>query len=268
MRVLVFVLLALFAVACGGQSPPPATPTGPAASSEAPGLPKKLDKPRMTVEYVVIHKKWVEKTMTPSPNEVSAWFEAEGKTTVAPRREQLAFKSKKSADAALARVKKSEKAEPEIADAQADGALDAAFDKLGMGDAVVVESGKMFFVLRKARPSDEAIEKAFKKAKSGDAAQKLAAALLQSLQRSDTDARAAIASVVGEILGERAVADPDRPAPTVIDDDRMRHARLQPKAKDTIAAMLKSAKAGETVKEPIVEGDTTTVARALPPTDH
>jgi hypothetical protein len=54
----------------------------------------------------------------------------------------------------------------------------------------------------------------------------------------------------------------------VVDDDRLRHARLQPKAKETVAAMLKTAKAGETVKEPIIEGGIITIARAAPPADR
>jgi hypothetical protein len=269
MRTLLVVLFAFafVLVGCGGQAPPPATPAGPAAGTESPGLPKALGKPRMTVEYAVVHQRWVEKTMTPNASDVSAWYETpEGKGAVRPERREATFKTKKEADAALARAKKGEVASEETAFASA---ADATFEKLAPGDAAIVNvSSTQFVVVAKARPSDAAIEKAYKKAKALETTQKLAVALLSGLQKPEADARAVIASVVGEILGEKAVADPDRPQPVVVDDDRLRHARLSPKAKDTVATMLKTAKAGETVKEPIVDGGIWTVARALPPSDH
>lgn len=262
------VLVALLLVACGGQAPPPATPAGPAGSSDgSPALPKALGKPRITVEYVVVHQKWVEKTMTPNAGDVSAWYETpDGKAAVRPERREMTFKTKKDAEAALARAKKGEWTTD-------DGAFntnaDATFDKLAPGDAMIVTvSPSQLVVVAKSRASDAAIEKAFKKAKAPETTLKLTAALLTGLSKQDADARAIIASVVGEILGEKAVADPDRPVPVVIDDDRLRHARLQPKAKEAVSAMLKTAKAGETVKEPVVDGVVTTIARAMPPTDH
>jgi hypothetical protein len=264
MKHLVLLLGALLLVACGGQAPPPATP---ARAPESAAVPKALGKPRMTVEYVVVHTKWVEKTMTPSPNDVSAWYEtADGKAVVAPQRRDLIFTTKKKAEAALARVKKGELPETEVIGLGTNPTIDAAYEKLAIGDAVLVELGpKSFQILKKDRPTDEAIEKAYKKAKAAELAQKLAASLLARLQKAEADARSTIAEVVEEILGERAVADPDRPVPVVVDDDRISHARLQPKAKDAVSEMLKSAKAGETVKEPILEGDSTTIARAVPP---
>ena len=267
MKQLFVLFLALALVACGGgQTPTPQTPGGPPLGTEGPALPKALGKPRMTVEYVVIHQKWVEKTMTPNANEMAAWYEsADGKAAVRPEREEMTFGTKKEADAALARAKKGEHV---MDDAPMQNAADAAYDKLAPGDAAIVTVGKNFLVVTKRRPSEGAIEKAFKKAKAAEATQKLAAALLSGLQKPDADARALIASNVGEILGEKAVADPDRPQPVVIDDDRLRHARLQPKAKETVAGMLQTAKAGETVKEPIVEAGVTTIARAMPPTDR
>jgi hypothetical protein len=267
MRSFFVLLVAILLVACGGgPTPAPATPANAGASSEGPALPKALGKPRVTVEYIVIHTKWVEKTMTPNANELAAWAEsADGKAAVRPEREEMTFSNKKEADAALARAKKGEHV---MDDAPPEPAADATYEKLAPGDAAVVTVGKKLVVVSKRRPSEAAIEKAFKKAKAVDATQKLAAALLSGLQKPEADARAVIASNVGEILGEKAVADPDRPAPVVIDDDRLRHARLSPKAKDTVADMLKTAKAGETMKEPIVEAGVTTIARAMPPTDR
>ena len=65
MKALLLSLLALVLVACGGQAAnPPATPASN-PNGEGRELPKALGKPRVTVEYVVIHQRWVEKTMTP-----------------------------------------------------------------------------------------------------------------------------------------------------------------------------------------------------------
>jgi hypothetical protein len=266
MKELVVSLIAILLVACGGQTPPPATPAG-AAATESPALPKALGKPRMTVEYVVIHQRWVEKTLTPTPGDVSAWYETpDGKTAVRPDRRETTVKTKKDADLALARAKKGEYPSE---DGAFNAAADATFDKLALGDAAIVTvSPAQLVVVAKARPSDAAIEKAYKKAKAAETTQRLATALLVALSKHDADARAVIASIVGEILGEKAVADPDRPVPVVVDDDRLRHTRLQPKAKETIAAMLKTAKAGETVKEPVVDGGVTTIARAVPPSER
>lgn len=267
MKQLFALVVALVLVACGGQTPAPQTPAGPSTANEGGALPKAQGKPRMTVEYVVIHQKWVEKTMTPNASDVSAWYETpEGKAAVRPERREMTAKNKKDADAALARAKKGEYAWEEVA---FNAAADATFEKLAMGDAAIVTvSPTQHVVVVKTRPSDAAIEKAYKKAKAPEATQKLAAAVLSGLQKPDADARAVIASNVGELLGEKAVADPDRPVPVTVDHDRLRHGRLLPKAKDAVAGMLETAKAGETVKEPIVEGGTTTIARAVPPSDH
>lgn len=266
MKHYVLPFFALLLVACGGRTPPPATPTAPPASEGA-ASPKAPAKARMAVEYVVIHTKWVERTMTPNPADVSAWYESpDGKTAVRPERREMTFKTKKEADAALARAKKGELGAD---DGAFNSLADATFEKLAPGDATVVTvSPAQHIVVAKTRPSETAIEKAYKKAKAPETAQKLAAALLAGLAKPEADARAVIASVVGEILGEKAVADPDRPVPAVADEDRLRHARLQPRAKEALDGMLKAAKPGETVKEPIVEGATTTVARALPPADR
>lgn len=262
------LLLALLVVACGGgaQNGPPKAPATPSQNDGA-ALPKSLGKPRMTVEYVVIHQRWVEKTMTPNANDVSAWYETpEGKAAVRPERRETTAKTKKDAEATLARAKNGEYAWEEVA---FNAAADPAFEKLAPGDATIVTvSPTQHVVLVKTRPSDTAIEKAYRKAKAQEATQKLAAALLSGLQKPDADARAIIASTVGDVLGERAVADPDRPVPVVVDADRLRHGRLLPKAKDAVAGMLETAKAGETVKAPIVEGGVTTIARAVPPADR
>jgi hypothetical protein len=266
MKQLLLALVAVLLVGCGGRAPPPASPAGAAAANESP-LPKGPGKPRMTVEYVVIHQKWVEKTLTPSSSDVSAWYETpDGKASVRPERRETTVKTKKDADAAIARAKKGEYPSE---DGAFNTAADATFEKLALGDvAIVTVSPTQLVVVAKTRPSDATIEKAYKKAKATETTQKLAAALLGALAMRDADARAVIASIVGEILGEKAVADPDRPVPVVVDDDRLRHTRLQPKAKETVAGMLKSAKAGETVKEPIVEGGVTTIARAVSPTER
>lgn len=268
LRALVPLLLTSVLVACGGQAPPPATPAGPPSSSEPPALPKSLGKPRMTVEYVVVHTKWVEKTMTPNGSDVSAWYETpEGKAAVRPERREMQAKSRKDAEVALARAKKGEYGAGD--EAAFSSAADATFDKLAPGDAAIVNvSPAQFVVVAKARPTDMAIEKAYKKAKAPELTQRLGASLLTGLAKQDADARAVIASVVSELLGEKAVADPDRPVPVVVDGDRLRHARLQPKAKEAVGGMLETAKAGETVKEPVVDGATITIARALPPSDH
>ncbi len=224
----------------------------------------------MMVEYVLVHQRWVERNLPTAPADVAAWYETpEGRTAVPARKCIAPFESKKAASAALARAKNMEPCEA-IGRGGLDltGALrksDAALDALAPGDAALVEDGKLFVVVAKTRPTDEALERAYRKAKAPEAARRLADAVLERVKKPETDARAAIADAVTEVLGERAVADPSRPAPVVVDDERLRVARLPPEAKKALEKLLKESRTGDVVPAPIVEGADLVVARAVAP---
>src|SRR5688572_11929474 len=102
----ILTLLAVVLAGCGGNGalPPPAAP----ARHEPHPMPRE-EKPRVTIEYLVIHTKWVERTMTPAAADVSAWWETpEGRAAVPVMKRGLAFSGRKNADAAVARLKKGE----------------------------------------------------------------------------------------------------------------------------------------------------------------
>jgi len=229
-------LILVFLIACGGnaQNTPPAVPVSPVPAQ------KHDDRPRVEVEYVVVHKKWVERAMTPPASDVTAWYETpDGRAAVPDVVEKKSYPTKKAASDAA------KKSDPDV--------------------SVVENDDHTFAVVKKVRPSDDAIERAYKKAKSEGAMKKLADAILARWKKGETDARKAMADTVGEILGESAVADPDRPSPVLVDEPRFRTARVPASAKTAIEKMLKEGKAGDIVSAPIVEADAAIIARAVAP---
>lgn len=269
MRALVLGV-ACAAVACGGAAaggePPPAAPraTHEASPSREPA------KPSAMIEYVVVHQRWVEKNLPAPPADVAAWYETpEGRAAVAPGTCVAPFDAKKAASAALARAKKKESCEA-IGRGGTDvlGSLpkaDAALAALADGDAALVEDGGLFVVVAKTRPTDEALERGYRKAKAPEAVQRLGSDLLERLRKPEADARAAIADAVAAVLGERAVADPSRPAPVVVDAPRLHVARMPADAKAALETMARSARPGDVVPAPIVSGTEMVLARAVAP---
>lgn len=224
----------------------------------------------MMVEYVLVHQRWVERNLPTAPADVAAWYETpEGRAAVPARKCIAPFESKNAAAAGLARLKKKEPCDAVLRDGtNVLGGLpksDAALEKLADGDAALVEEGGLFVVVGKTRPTDEALERAYRRAKAPEAARRLVEAVLERVKKPETDARAAIADAVTEVLGERAVADPSRPAPVVVDDERLRVARLPPEARKALEKLLKESRAGDVVPAPIVDGADLVVARAVAP---
>lgn len=159
MKQRVVVIVALLFVACGGQAPGPVAPATPPAH-DGPALPKALGKPRITVEYVVIHQRWVENTMTPDARDVGAWYETpEGKAAVPARRRSIDFVAKKKAETALVRLKKGDAFEKvaetaDVVSTKDDTKIDTAYEKLALGETVLVEVSPGYVViLKKDRPT-------------------------------------------------------------------------------------------------------------------
>lgn len=262
--------LACATIACGGGAAVEPAPATPRTTHEAPPPPREPAKPRMMVEYVVVHARWVEKNVPAPPADVGAWYETpEGRAAVPPHKCIAPFDSKKKASAALARLKKKEACDAVLRDAtNVLGELpktDAAVAALADGDAALVEEKGLFVVVGKTRPTDEALERAYRKAKAPEAAQKLASEILERMKRPEVDVREAIADAVTAVLGDRAVADPSRPSPVVVDEERLRIARVPPEAKKALERMLKDGHAGDVLPAPVADGGDFVVARSVAP---
>lgn len=269
MRTLALSLLACASIACGGAAnePPPATPRPRAEPSASPREPAR---PRLMVEYVVVHQRWVEKNVPAAPADVAAWYETpEGRAAVPARKCVAPFDAKKTASAALARLKKKEACDAVLTGAtNVVGELpkaDAALATLADGDAALVEDKGMFVVVAKTRPTDEAIERAYRKAKAPEAAQKLGGEILERLKKPDADAREAVADAAGAVLGERAVADPGRPSPVVVDEERLRIARVPAEGKKALEKLLREGRSGDVLPAPVADGTDLVLARAVAP---
>lgn len=286
-------LAAALLTACGGGVAPAASPApdlGPAAATAPEG-------PPLAIEYVVVRRRWVE-ALVPAPSDaVKAWSEAPENAAAAtgPLRQLLVkvaggekapgLAAKKKAEALAARAAKGEdfaalaRQHSEDAATRDDGGelaperLDAlappvraAFEALAPGQtsAEPVRSSEGFYVLRKERASEERVEAAYRKAKAPELARRLGEELLARLG-ADADARPAIAEAVEAVLGERGVNDVDRPRAHVVDRERVAEVRLSAAAKAALETFARSARAGDRLPSPAVDGDTILVARARAP---
>jgi hypothetical protein len=256
----VFVLLA----ACGSApKAPPARPEPVVAAAPVPLL----------VEYVVIHRRWVERLMP--VNDLAEWSETNG-TAIAGFR-HIIVKAKPVAQSIVDRLAKGEEFGKlarqlsedqeskenggETAPEKVEPAVREAWAALALGQTKLVATSAGFHVVLKERPSEERLERAYRKAKAPEAAKKLADELLARLKKNGP-ARAAIAEAVEASLGERAASDADRPIASNVDTDHVSHVRLPAAAKAALETFARSAHAGEVLPSPAVDGDTLLVARA------
>lgn len=280
--------LALLA-GCGGAAPPASSPARAATPAET--TPETTP---LVVEYVVIHRRWVERLLPVAPAELKTWSEAPENAAatngsfqhilvkVPGGEKDPGLAAKKKAEGIIARLDKGEdfaKLARQLSDdastrdsggeytreqvKELPPALSAAFAALepGKTTALPVRSRDGFHVVRKGRASDDEIERAYRKAKAPEVAKKLGEDLLARLE-GGTPSRPAIAGAVEAVLGERGVNDADRPKAHVVDRDRLAQVRLTAAAKAALETFARSARPGDQLPSPAVDGDTILVARA------
>jgi hypothetical protein len=266
----------------------------------APSASATPEPPPLLVEYVVIHRRWVEKVLPASSADVKAWSEApENAEAVTGAFRHILIKvpggekdpgaaAKKKAQSLLARLDKGEdfaklaKQASEDQGSKENGGeysadkvkelpepLRAAFAALEPGGTTrdPVRSAEGLHLVHKERASDERIERAYRKAKAPELAKKLGDELLQRM-KGTTPARTAIADVVDAVLGERAANDANRPNASLVDRDRLPQVRLTAAAKAALETFVNSAHPGDALPSPAVDGDTMLVARAVAPGNH
>jgi PPIC-type PPIASE domain len=279
--------------ACGGGAVPP--PAQPPAAHVVPAATAPAEAPPLLVEYVVVHRRWIENLVPAAPADVKAWSEAPENAALlsGPLRHILikvpggekdpGAAAKKKAQTILARLDKGDdftKLAKELSEdsstkdsggelaaaSELDPALKKAFAALEPGKTArePVRSAAGFHVLRKDRASDDQIERAYRKARAPEVAKKLAEELLVRL-KSDAPARAAIAEATLAVLGERGASDANRPSPQSVPRDRVEQIRLSAAAKAAIETFARSAHPGDVLPSPAVDGDTIVVARAIAP---
>ncbi|MCW5832127.1 MAG: hypothetical protein KIS78_06710 [Labilithrix sp.] len=141
----------------------------------------------------------------------------------------------------------------------------AAFEALAPGQtsAEPVRSSEGFYVLRKERASESASRR--RTARRRRPSWRGGSARSSSRLGADADARPAIAEAVEAVLGERGVNDVDRPRAHVVDRERVAEVRLSAAAKAALETFARSARAGDRLPSPAVDGDTILVARARAP---
>jgi predicted small lipoprotein YifL len=279
--------------ACGGSVPaaqPPAAHVAPETSLPPEPAP-------LVIEYVVVHRRWIEKLVPATPAEVKAWSEApENAAAVSGPLRHILVKvpggekdpgltARKKAQAILARLGKGEdfaKVARQASDdaSSKDGGgewaadrlkdlappLVAAFAALKPGETASepVRSPAGFHVLRKDRADDDRVERAYRNAQAPALARKLGDELLVRLKEHGPS-RSAIAEAVAAVLGERGANDADRPNAHVVDRERLAQVRLTAAAKAAIETFARSAHPGDVLPSPAVDGDTLVVARAVAP---
>ncbi|MBX3225600.1 MAG: peptidylprolyl isomerase [Labilithrix sp.] len=279
--------------ACGGGAPPAAAPL-PAVAPVGASAP---EAPPLAIEYVAIRRPWVEQLVPAAPADVKAWSDApENAAAVSGPLRQILVKvpggekdpglaAKKKAQAIAGRIAKGEdfaklarQLSEDSATKDSGGELTpqalealsppvrAAFAALKPGEtsAEPVRSSDGFLVLQKERAPEEALERAYRKAKAPEAARKLGEELL-ARWKNGADSRPAIAEAVEAVLGERGVNDADRPRAHVVDRERLTQVRLTAAAKAALETFARGARAGDVLPSPAADGEIVVVARARAP---
>jgi hypothetical protein len=289
-------LILFSGVGCGGNTQPAQPPT---ATILPPVNGAKPEAPPLTIEYVVLKRRWVEKFVPAPAPEVKTWSELpENAGTLPGSFRHILFKVaadakdadkaaiKKKAQSSLDKIKKGTDDFAKLAKQLSDdpGSKERggeygpdqvekfvepvrnAFNALKPGDLApdVVESKFGFHIIRKDKPTDDQIEKAYRKAKAPEVTKKLADDLLGRL-KDKAPSRPAIADATQAVLGDRAVNDVDRPSSFVIDKEHLNRAHLPAAAKAALETFANGAKPGELMNQPAVDGDVVVVARTLAP---
>jgi hypothetical protein len=293
-RALVVPLLTLMA-ACGGSGEPAKSPTTPARPADAntPVIP--AEQPPLLIEYVVIHRHWVEKLVPVGSAELKAWSDApENAAAVTGAFRQILVKvpggekdpgaaAKTKAEGIVKRLEKGEdfaKLARQLSDdaeskdrggeypdkklADLPAPVGAAFKALEPGKITTapVRSPLGFHVILKERASEDRIERAFRAAKAPELTLKLAEQL-RTRFAANAPSRSAIADAVEAVLGESGVNDADRPNAQNVARARIANVRLPAAAKAALETFARNAHPGEVIPAPAVDGDRTLVARAL-----
>lgn len=277
--------LCLFVAACGGGGAPEAKiVVAPQPSSKPAPLTEPAQKQGTPIEYIAIPLAWVEKYVPTPAADVKAWTEdPKNKGAIKTTLRHVFTRTQKKCESALARIQKGEdfakvaKDASEDPDAQSGGVLGTsassyfeplrnALDALAPGETgkTCVNVGTGFHVVRKDAPSEDETLAAYRKAKAPDVTNKLAVDVLARLRTTDS-ARAAIAAAVEGALGDQAEADPARPAPTLVDHDRLDALHLPPEVKSALEAFMTKAHAGEALDAPLALKHGLAVARAWGP---
>jgi hypothetical protein len=280
-------------LACGGSalSTPPAVARVAPEPSSVPASP-----PPLVVEYVLVHRRWVEKVVPTTAAEVKSWSEApENAEAVPVRLRQIVIKAPKGkADEAAARRKaqalldrigkgedfgklakehpdettSSERSDDEerLLLSKLPEPVRTAYQSLKPAETAkdVVRSDVGFHIVRKERASEESLERAYKKAKAPALTRRLGDELLARMKVIE-ESRRAIAEAVEAVLGERATNDADRPTAAFLDRDRVKQVRIPAAAKAALETFAASAHPGDLFPSPAIDGDTVLVARALSP---
>lgn len=288
------VLLSVALLVGCGSPPQPAQP--PTATILPPVTGAKPEAPPLTIEYVVLRRRWVEKFVPTPAADVKTWSELpENAGTLPGSFRHILFKVaadakeadklaiKKKAQSSLDRIKRgddfvklakqlsedpgSRERGGEYPPDQVEKLVEPvrnAFHGLKPGDLApdVVESKLGFHIIKKEKPTDDQVEKAYRRAKAPEVTKKLADDLLGRL-KDKAPSRPAIADATQAVLGDRAVNDVDRPSSFVIDREHLTRAHLPAAAKAALETFANGAKPGELMNQPAVDGDVVVVARTL-----
>lgn len=252
----------------------------------------------VSIEYAPIAIAWVKKFVPATPYEVKTWSATpEGKAAMKaeirhilvainePRGPRDVAAAKKRAEAVIARLTKGEDAKAVAREASDDdetrdkgGALGTDAEKLpeplktvakqlGPGDLAgdPVRGPRGFHVVLRDPVDDAKLTKAYKKARAGVVARKLADEILARLQ--SADASVAIETVfkdsVAAVLGDAAANDPKRHPSASVSRDGASSADLPPDARESLAVFARKAKPGEVVDSALGTGPVLVVARAV-----
>jgi hypothetical protein len=277
------LLLTLGLVACGGAQPAPVTPIiTPKPIVTAPAAPDPL-----FIEYAVVRTKWVTPYVRAEPSDIKAWaatqnLEPSFRHVLAsvsakdPKKGDAAMK--KRAESWLARLKKGEDWDKVAleSDDPSGGEFKAAyaqnfvepvkdaFAKLKPGETSgIVKSELGYHVIRKAPPSEKLLGDDFKKASTPATTKKLAAEILARLKANPSNTREVIADATSAVLGDDAVADPDRPTFKAVERERVKDLRLSAGAKAGLSTWADGAKPGAFLESPAGDDEMFVVARAV-----
>ncbi|MFO0740646.1 MAG: peptidylprolyl isomerase [Labilithrix sp.] len=279
-------LLLLLATACG-TPPPPATPVPPPPkeAKEKPAYPASREP--LFVEFVTIERRWVTKYVPDGADDVKAWAETakvepsfywilvkvDPKTGDAPAKakaQKLLERTKKEPFAKVAHDSDdpgSRERGGEYAAAHVKGfvkEVQDAFAPLKPGEtSAVFKSSFGWGFVKKDAPSPELLAPLYRDAKSTELTQKLGAEMTKHL-RSSPDLRQAIADSVLSVLGDSAVADPDRPKPGVVDRERIKDLKhLSASSKAGLGQFADHARPSDVLDTPVTDKDEVIVARAV-----
>lgn len=286
MRFAALVVLASLASACG-SAPPPATPV-PAPKKEAkerPAVP--ASRAPLFVELVAIEQKWVAKYVPDDADAVKSWaatakvepgfywvlVKIDAKSpdaTAKAKAQKLLDRSKKEPFEKVARDSDDPGSKERGGEYEASHVKDFVrevqdeWNKLKPGEtSPLFKSSFGWSFVKKDAPSAAMVAPQYRVAKAGDLTKQLGAEMTKHLKNA-TDMREAIADSVQTVLGDSAVADPDRPKMNVVDRDRIKDLKhLSAAAKAGLGQFADHAKPNDVLDTPASDENTVVVARAV-----